>query len=132
MISKEQKKVAFIIVAVLLIGIAVTLYRTYFKPVSPEFTDLAVKETLPLPAETVVVHIAGAVKNPGVYRVLKEKRILELLEIAGGVQPGANLDKVNLSAKPKDGQRILIPFEDSVKRELKRASKHRRNKARES
>ena len=58
----------------------------------------------------VTVHLAGAVHSPGVYYIPIGTRTLDALNHAGGATPLANLDKVNLAKKVKDGQRIFVPF----------------------
>ncbi len=61
------------------------------------------------PIKKAIVHIAGAIEHPGVYEVTPSIRVMEALKLAGGTLPDANLDGVNLAAKVKDGQRILVP-----------------------
>ena len=61
------------------------------------------------PAATVLVHVAGRVKFPNVYRLAPGSRIVEAIKAAGGSLSDANLDAVNLAAKVKDGQQIYIP-----------------------
>lgn len=57
----------------------------------------------------VTVQIAGAVNKPGIYKVPDNKRVLEAIAIAGGYLPDADLDKVNLVAFVRDGQRVYLP-----------------------
>jgi len=57
-----------------------------------------------------IIHITGAVKKPGVYKLAKGKRIIDAVKIAGGKKENANLDAVNLAAHLYDGQKIIIPF----------------------
>ena len=64
---------------------------------------------------SITVHIAGYIANPGVYTVDEGTRVMDLLAIAGGPLPGADLDKVKLAAKLKDGQKIELKPLDSVK-----------------
>ncbi|WP_323958501.1 hypothetical protein GC088_07950 [Arthrobacter sp. JZ12] len=60
-------------------------------------------------AGTVVVHVAGAVGQPGVVEAPAGSRVFEVLEKAGGALPEAELAAVNLAAEVLDGQQILIP-----------------------
>lgn len=60
--------------------------------------------------EICIIHITGAVKKPGVYKLVKGKRIIDAVKIAGGEGKNANLDAVNLAAHLYDGQKIIIPF----------------------
>ena len=57
----------------------------------------------------IVVHAAGALRRPGVYRMPSGARIVDLLEAAGGPTPGANLGGLNLAAVLSDGVRVYFP-----------------------
>jgi competence protein ComEA len=57
----------------------------------------------------LVVHVAGAVRNPGVYRLPEGSRVTDALERAGGATAEALADGVNLAAVVADGQQIVIP-----------------------
>lgn len=46
----------------------------------------------------LVVQAAGAVNQPGVYRLEVGARVDDLLRAAGGAGPEADLDRVNLAA----------------------------------
>lgn len=61
------------------------------------------------PAADVVVHAAGAVVRPGVYRLAPGGRVADLLDAAGGAMPEADLDRLNLAAPLEDGQRVFVP-----------------------
>ncbi len=72
-------------------------------PSSQEFSS---KKTSTSPK--VWVHLAGWIQHPGIYAVTPNQRIVDVLSVAGGVREGANLDALNLVARVKDGQRILV------------------------
>ncbi len=57
----------------------------------------------------VVVYVCGAVRDPGVVRLLTGARVADAIELAGGALPGAELGAVNLAAKVGDGQQIVVP-----------------------
>ncbi|MBI2299672.1 MAG: ComEA family DNA-binding protein [Armatimonadetes bacterium] len=57
----------------------------------------------------VVVHVAGAVKQPGVYRFRGSERVVDAVRRAGGPAPGARLNDLNLAAHLKDGIRLYVP-----------------------
>ena len=64
----------------------------------------------PQPAEAeVVIHVAGAVKHPGVVHLGPDKRAEDALEKAGGALPQADLDQINLAAKLTDGTQLFVP-----------------------
>jgi competence protein ComEA len=76
--------------------------------VVPFQLDVAAGPTSSVPAE-IVVHAAGAVARPGVYRVAPDARVGDLLEVAGGVTPDADVDRLNLAAPLADGVRVYVP-----------------------
>lgn len=55
------------------------------------------------------VHVAGAVRRPGLYRVPAGARVAVALERAGGPARGAQLAAVNLAARLQDGQQVVVP-----------------------
>jgi competence protein ComEA len=58
---------------------------------------------------TVVVHVAGAVRRPGVYRMRANARVDDAVGRAGGVTRRADLTQVNLAAQVEDGRQVLVP-----------------------
>jgi competence protein ComEA len=61
------------------------------------------------PAQASVVHVAGAVRRPGVYRLPAGARVQEAVRRAGGARRGANVNGINLAAKVVDGQQVVVP-----------------------
>src|SRR4051812_8172336 len=57
----------------------------------------------------VVVHVAGAVVSPGVYRLSDGARTVDAISAAGGARGDADVARVNLAARLTDGLRIYIP-----------------------
>ncbi|HEX9997603.1 MAG TPA: ComEA family DNA-binding protein [Abditibacterium sp.] len=55
------------------------------------------------------VHIAGAVKRPGVYTLPNGARLQDAIKTAGGALPGADLTPLNLADWATDGSKIEIP-----------------------
>ena len=60
-------------------------------------------------AAVVVVHVAGAVKRPGVYELPAGTRAHEAVDAAGGPTGKADPGAVNLASPVADGQRLYIP-----------------------
>ena len=60
-------------------------------------------------SEPVIVHICGAVVNPGVYELPPGSRIVDAVDKAGGLSVDADESYVNLAAVPNDGEQIFIP-----------------------
>jgi competence protein ComEA len=57
----------------------------------------------------LVVHVVGAVRAPGLYRVPYGARVADAVARAGGASRRANLTLVNLAAPVSDGQQIVVP-----------------------
>jgi competence protein ComEA len=55
------------------------------------------------------VHVTGAVRRPGVYRVPSWARLDAAIRRAGGTTRRADLQGVNLAAKVTDGQQVIVP-----------------------
>ena len=71
---------------------------------------------------TVQVHVAGAVKNPGVYILPENTRNIDAITAAGGATSEADLERINLSEFIKDGQRVYIPYKNQPIPTSERAS----------
>jgi competence protein ComEA len=65
--------------------------------------------TVPASPSTLLVHVAGAVERPGVYRLMSNDRVHAAIDAAGGPSAVADLDGLNLAAPVADGQRIYVP-----------------------
>lgn len=65
--------------------------------------------SIPARRRRVVVHVAGAVKRPGVYRMNAPGRLMDAVERAGGLTDDADLTQVNLAARLTDGRQIIVP-----------------------
>jgi competence protein ComEA len=55
----------------------------------------------------VVVHVAGAVQRPGVYRLPLGSRIVDAVDAAGATGDSA-LDYLNLAAQLEDGKQVYV------------------------
>ena len=56
-----------------------------------------------------VVHVAGEVRHPGVYRLGPGTRVQEAVRRAGGPTRRADLNAINLAAKVEDGRQVIVP-----------------------
>jgi competence protein ComEA len=55
------------------------------------------------------VHVVGAVRRPGVYRLRVGLRVQDAIRRAGGARSGADLQAINLAAKLTDAQQVVVP-----------------------
>nr|WP_238345228.1 ComEA family DNA-binding protein [Actinopolymorpha cephalotaxi] len=115
-----------VVVAVVLllavIGAAVMVIRD--RPVRETVTDPAAHSTVvatpvatsvpapgspaPRPSSTVVVHVAGKVRRPGVVHLPGGSRVFDAVTASGGALPGTDLDTVNLARPLLDGEQVLV------------------------
>ncbi len=64
--------------------------------------------------EPMVVHVCGAVVSPGVYELPAGSRIVDAVEMAGGLREDAEESYVNLANIPSDGEQIFIPTKEEA------------------
>jgi competence protein ComEA len=57
----------------------------------------------------LVVHVVGAVRRPGLYRLGEGSRIADAVARAGGATPKADVSLVNLAAPVVDGAQVVVP-----------------------
>lgn len=63
------------------------------------------------PSGEVVVAVAGTVARPGVVRLPAGSRVVDAVEAAGGVLPGADPGLLNLARVLADGEQVLVGVE---------------------
>ncbi|MBI4556371.1 MAG: helix-hairpin-helix domain-containing protein [Candidatus Hydrogenedentes bacterium] len=89
-------------------------------PVEAVPTAQDVRETEPVPdqpsarpsekPEVIKVAIAGAVRKPGLYTLESDSRVHDLIALADGADPRADLSDINLAARLMDGSTLTIPM----------------------
>lgn len=62
--------------------------------------------------EDIIVHIDGAVNNPGVYTLKVGSRVDDIIKLANGFKNNANTKIVNLAKILNDGEKIYIYTND--------------------
>jgi len=103
--------IVLILIECLLLTAGLVLIR---RP-SPQALTIAFPTATPAPTPApLIVHIAGAVVDPGVYRLPPESRLVDAVQLAGGLTADAAIAWVNLAAPLQDGQQIVIPFAQSA------------------
>jgi len=69
----------------------------------------AVLDAEPAQAPELVVHVVGAVRRPGLYRLPDGSRVDDAIAKAGGPTAKALLAGVNLASPLADGQQVVVP-----------------------
>lgn len=110
-----------LIITIIIIGITTLigsiLYYYQEKPKKRKITDI--KEEVPKKKiiskkeeakklEEYMVDIKGEVVVPGIYKMTKDSRIIEVIEKAGGLTDNADTTVINLSKKITDEMVIII------------------------
>ena len=65
-------------------------------------------------AEEIYVHVCGAVKNAGVYRMAEGDRVFAAIEAAGGFLPDAAEESINQARVLADGEELYIPTREEI------------------
>jgi competence protein ComEA len=60
-------------------------------------------------ARPLLVHVAGAVRRPGVYEFKEGARVADAIDSARGALPKADLNGLNLASPVTDGMQVLVP-----------------------
>jgi len=114
-LTREQKFIILGLIALLISGLFYGAYNYYFKPLESE-VFISNNESLrhssgqASPGSFLLVHLSGAVKREGVYKIKTGSRRLDVIKAAGGFSSKADLSKVNLAKEVNDGEKIIIPF----------------------
>lgn len=75
----------------------------------PEGAPAAQVRGGPVRPKQVLVHVAGAVRRPGVYPIGGDGRVIQAVRLAGGPTRRADLSGLNLAATVQDGQQVVVP-----------------------
>lgn len=107
------KKRLLVVVALLLVIMGGSGYAYYQKNSVPESVSSEVvlsSSQADKPTEATV-YISGAVMQPGVIKVPNGTRVIDVVDLAGGLATGADVSKLNLAQPVKDGMHIKVPGE---------------------
>jgi competence protein ComEA len=109
-----------VVVGALTVGVLVLAGWLLFAPAPPSVesvlppagSSLVARSTVPagtVAGGTVRVHVAGAVRRPGVYEVPADGRIIDAVRAAGGASSSADLDAINLAQTLRDTEQVYVP-----------------------
>jgi competence protein ComEA len=116
MLSRTELFGLVAIVFATLGGAALWYTRSLPRPVEVRAGPSAAAESASPSAEAapLIVDVAGAVRQPGVYRFAEGDRVIDAIQAAGGPTAKAALQALNLAAPLTDGVQILVPKEASA------------------
>lgn len=113
-----DKKKLVLIIAIVLVGVSLSLWQSRPSKVVQATRPVQLAAAGQGRRNNLLIYVSGAVYSPGIYEVEVGSRVKDALALAGGCREEANLDKVNLVRKCKEGMQINVPY-------LKKASQRR-------
>ena len=115
-LSRRELAALAVVVVVTLAGGAVWYVRSLPRPIDVVRRPGAVGVAQPVAApavtpspSSILVHVAGKVRRPGVYEFREGDRVIDAIDAAGGARGDAALDELNLAAPLTDGSQVLVP-----------------------
>ena len=100
-LERHRTPVIALLVALIVIGGAVLLYRQCALPQSAEIV-------ISPPSPEIHVYVEGEVVSPGVYTLQDGDRVADAIEAAGGFTADADQGAVNLASPLRDGDRVHV------------------------
>ena len=118
----EKYKIFIVLTLIVLFLMLTLIFNIISKPKSIDKPDIENIETENIvqeekeDIEILKVDIKGYVENPGVYELNENSRVIDAINIAGGLKETANTDYINLSKKLVDEMVIIIYSEDETEK----------------
>ena len=103
--SSLQKRGLAIIALLVLVITALFVMRGSSQEVIAAPAPLEIESSA---LQTLMVDVAGAVINPGVYSLPLNARVFEAIKAAGGLKKGADTSDINQARTLRDGEQIYI------------------------
>ena len=121
-LTNKQKKIIIIVGALIVIGIIIFIYNSKKIDTSDMNEEMLIANNdsnniIDIKTEEkniIIIHITGAVKNPGIVRLEEGSRIEDAISKAGGLNEDADITNVNLAYILEDGIKIKIPSSSEV------------------
>ena len=122
-----KKNLKWVILTFFIIGIVFLFFlNNYSKSTKKETSkeepeELIFKEEKEEPnkkdnqKENVFVDIKGAIANPGVYELEQNKKVIDVVNLAGGFLENANTQTINLAKKVTNEMVIIIYTNEEIK-----------------
>lgn len=107
--SRGEQVVLVVLMLALLAGVGVLLYNQGQAAAGsdqPFLIDPAVGRE---DTGVILVHVAGEVRRPGVYRLKVDSRVRDAIAAAGGATQKADVNALNLAARVGDEQKVHVP-----------------------
>ena len=106
--SSDQKK-GLIAVSLVAITFSVFLFLTTRGSAIAQESPKPVLSISPIQS-TILIHVAGKVKTPGVYPLLQGSRVADAIKAAGGALKVVDTSEINLARVLVDGEQIYVGY----------------------
>ena len=127
---KNKKITLGILVIIIIISICYYIYseNTNFLSIQEENLEIDEQESESLNTKdndttnetkeesVIIIHVSGAVNQPGIVELSENGRIADAIEKAGGLKEEACIDEINLAYVLEDGIKIHIPTVEEQKK----------------
>ncbi len=103
------------VVVLALLGLGSAVVASVLTPggqtieVSAEGDESSAADSGPVPADVVVLHVHGAVGEPGIVELPLGSRVVDAIAAARGPTDDADLGAVNLARVVADGEQLYVP-----------------------
>ena len=119
--KKFLKKYLYLLI-VLIVLLSLMLYFIFNKdevkeernPLEEEIVNVTEKINVIEENKKIKIDIKGAVKNPGVYELDDNTRVIDAINVSGGLTAKADTSSINLSKVLKDEMVIVIYTKDEI------------------
>ncbi len=116
---RYRKQIICISLIVIVISLITVPLVINYKPKEKKQTSITIgkkeeQKELNENVELLKVDIKGQVVNPGIYTVSSKSRVIDVIEMAGGLTQVANTTVINLSKKVIDEMVIIVYSNDEV------------------
>lgn len=112
---KDNKKI-IIGILIIIISLLITIATYYFNQseVVVAETTLSLEKQEEKQEIKIKVEIKGAINNPGVYELEDNSRVVDLINVAGGLTENADTSLINLSKKLTDEMVVIIYTREEI------------------
>ena len=115
----DYNKIKYIIIMLVVLFIGLIIYCIKMNDKESYNDTLTLNETTVKTTEVVFeknyIDIKGSVKNPGVYEFKKNDRVIDAINMAGGLLKNANTSNINLSQKLVSEMVIYVMNNNEIK-----------------
>ena len=115
---KDNKKtiigISIILISLLIAAITYCFNQTEIVSAETNLIEIKNENKKAETNKKIKVEIKGAINNPGVYELDDNSRVIDVINIAGGLTENADTSLVNLSKKINDEMVIIIYTREEI------------------